>query len=623
MLHREEVSWKTLQPGSIYPVAGHLVSLSIQHSDLSACSTRASDLASQLKELFPPHPSLHNCITQLDGTSKTAPVVWTAATLKEYGVHLAPASRGGVGALGMYLGEKTEADGLVWWSTSFLVLDFDGSRPTELVSFINTLAGLGILTYATTGTTGRGAHLYIFLSLLLSQKRAHAAVKHLQAVAHDVGLGLPEIRPSSWLGNGSPIFLPYRAAGEDGFGVNPLLDPENDLRPVNLGDAHERVRRVAPNVLEAACRELGGKAAGPVQRDTSSKKIHKGNLRQKASISDPLAAELERLAEMFVEPHRQNIIMGVTAYGVRGLGLSGPAVREAVEKFIQQNDRKDYKRRLEAVNYTIKKYARGGLVAWHEFYQRAGVEVPHRVGVSDEVLAQLELAQQLVAYPAAWPGRKGASERSLVQAFVEVLGVHGKLHDDGVATSISQRNLAENARVGTATCQKALRRLRERGLMRPDKSKKRKAEDADVLVLLKEGVHKLLHSFSTKGGLNEWDSLYTHPAFMHGKLGKSTAALLIALLAAETPLTRPELAKRVGRESRAIRRLLEKLLEHEVILGKDGAYQVMTDWEGALERAAQVTGAYRSLVRQEERHVTEREMFHTMLAMTRSARRSN
>lgn len=583
---------------------------------------QAAFLAPCLKLLFPAHVSAYNCIVKLEGTQKTAPVVRRAATLREYCNHLSPTAREGVGALGMYLGEKVQTNLQTWWSMSFLALDFDDKTLAELVSFIDTLVGLGVYLYVSTGTTGRGAHLYIFLHPLLQQKRAFVVVKLLQTMAHDAGLGRPEIRPSSMSGIGSPIFLPYRAAGEDSFGVNPLLDPEDNFCPILLADVQKRVKRVCPETLEALCQELNGKVSESTNH--CEKPLRTPPNRSAPQVGDSLTlleAELERLAEKFVVPHRQDLIMGVTAYGVRGLSLDGTTVRAAVETFIRRNDPDELKRRLEAVERTIKKHKAGQLVAWREFYERAGLASPYRVGASQNVLDQLSKAEQLVSGH-TWPGRGGASDRSVYAALLQLAALHGIAHNDGVAVSVSVRNLAVNACLGDMTREKALKRLTESGLVRRDTTVNRRFEDAGVLVLLMDRVHKLCHSLSPKGGLREWHSLYTHPAFMHGKLGKFAAAVLITLLEVELPLTRPDLAKRISKESRAIRVPLAKLLDHKIVCEVDGAYKVQANWEEALEQAAHVTGANRSLENQKQRHAIEREVFQAVLTSRRQTKKA-
>jgi hypothetical protein len=576
---------------------------------------QTADFAPLLMALYRPHPDTHNSITELTGSEKTAPVVRRAATIKEYSTHLSPAAREGIGALGMYLGERVQDGDKVWWSMSYLVLDFDTKGPADLVPLIDTLAGFSITTYATTGTTGRGAHLYLFLSPLLHHKRAYSVVKLFQTVASEAGLGLPETRPSGISGMGSPIFLPYRAAGEDGFGVNPLLNPADDFRPISLVGANKQIKRVSSETLEAFSQEIQGKVSGSSYR-------HHGTFptttpaRGETRAGDGLAlleTELERLADVFVNPHRQNLVMGVTAYAVRALGLDPTKVRPAVERFIKENDPDELQRRLQAVERTIKKHASGQLVAWHEFYGCAGIEAPHKIGPFKEVVEQLERAEQFVL-DYAWPGRGGASDRSAYTALLQVAAVHGVLHDDGVAVSISVRNLAVNARLGNVACRKALARLTEVKLLSRDTTVKRRFEDAKVLVLLKAKVHELCHSITQTGGLREWHSLYTHPACMHGKLGKSAAALLITLLEAEKPLTRPALAKQLGKDSRAIRTPLTKLLDHNVVQEDGRAFEPVADWPEALERAARDTGAYRSLERQKERHTIEREIYRRTLA---------
>ncbi len=212
-------------------------------------------------------------------------------------------------------------------------------------------------------------------------------------------------------------------------------------------------------------------------------------------------AELERLSKAFVEPHRQNLIMGVAAYGVRALGLSADAVRKEIATFLSRTDPDELERRLEAVERTLKKHVAGQLVAWHEFYTRAGVDLPPATKKlpTAEVLEKVKVAEQcLAAY--GWPGRGGQSDRSVYAALVGAAKDYGTPHEQGVAVSISVRDLAFNARLGDKTVQAALKRLRRTDLVRRDTEVERRFEDAGVLVLLIDRVHKLLHSLLPRGG---------------------------------------------------------------------------------------------------------------------------
>ena len=235
---------------------------------------------------------------------------------------------------------------------------------------------------------------------------------------------------------------------------------------------------------------------------------------------------------------------------------------------------------------------------------------PGKLGISKEVAAKLELAvQDLTARE--WKGVSGSSDRSVFIALLKVAAEHGVNHASGVAVSVSSRDLALKAGVGDKTVSNSLARLKKSKTVARDTQIERRTEQAGVLVIRTKGVSKLPHSFSLLGGLKEWGQLYTHPAFRHGKLNKSAAPLLVCLLHEAWPLTRPELAKLLGRKSPTIRKPLDKLLRHELVTFSDvnATYTSSPSWEKALERAAIVTGAYRTEERQRATHLTERAAF--------------
>lgn len=201
-----------------------------------------SEQVSNLQRLFPPHPGAYSVIDRIEGTTKEAPQRRGAAEREAYAVHLSPTACSGIGGLGMYLGQPVQLEGLkepvTVWVTSFVALDFDLDSVQKVnTALSDTLVGLNINAYLTIGTTGRGAHLFIFFDEPLRQATAYRFVMLLQKMAEDAGLGTPEVRPSSAAKLGSPIFLPYRGADKDGYGFNPLLDASDDLRPIALLDA--------------------------------------------------------------------------------------------------------------------------------------------------------------------------------------------------------------------------------------------------------------------------------------------------------------------------------------------------------------------------------------------------
>ena len=105
----------------------------------------------------------------------------------------------------------------------------------------------------------------------------------------------------------------------------------------------------------------------------------------------------------------------------------------------------------------------------------------------------------------------------------------------------------------------------------------------------------------------------THRAFRHGKLGKSAAPLLVALLGESHPLTRRDLANLLGREVRAVYKPLKRLVDHKVVTVTDALYSLDPAWQEALEQAALVTGADRTEERQRAAHDAERFVFRARL----------
>jgi DNA-binding transcriptional ArsR family regulator len=179
------------------------------------------------------------------------------------------------------------------------------------------------------------------------------------------------------------------------------------------------------------------------------------------------------------------------------------------------------------------------------------------------------------------------------------------------------RDLAISAALSDATLRKALKRLTGAGLIKRDKSRRRQPTHAGTLVLLSSGVSKLPHSSSSDspplGGLEECDSVCTHPAFAYGRLSKAAGVLLVELLRLARKVSRPEWARAVGRKSRNIRPPLDKLVRHGIVHCEDGLYDLAEDWRQALDRAAENTGAVAAQARQQEAHRLERAAYKQRL----------
>lgn len=383
------------------------------------------------------------------------------------------------------------------------------------------------------------------------------------------------------------------------------------MNRIHLCDGATRVRRTEPEVFDRflqqwgprtrrkSVRERAPNTAPPLQEPTPLA----------AGLGATLGGELERIRAYYAEPHRQDLVMGVTAYGLVALGLPSQKVKELVTRFIATADNEEHKRREQALQGTIAKHESGQRVAWLEFYGRAGVPVPSASGPSAEVLVELDKADTLLG-TRTWRGQAGLTDRSVYAALLQSARRHGVMHGEGVGVSISRRELAERSAVSTTTLNNALKRLEADSLIARDVSRKSPYGHSGVLVIVTQGVSTVAHSFSAPtGGQKEWDYLYTHPAFMRGCLGKSAAHLLIALLSSEGPMTKGELARSIGRKSRDIRQPLAKLIGHAVLAEVSARLVPAPDFRAALEKAAQNTGAIRRLQAQKAYHELEREHF--------------
>ena len=323
-----------------------------------------------LESLFPSHPLAFSRLTKLENGKKTAPMIPGAASQDDYAMHLSPAAYGGVGALGMCPGLSVpDEKGQRRWYVPYFVADFDAVQTPELEPLINTLEGYGLTTYPTCGTTGRGSHLYGFVEGLVPQWQVYEVLKGIQVISQDAGLGFPEIRPSCRSGRGSPIFLPYRGAQKDGYGFNPLLDLARDMQPLRLEHAPEEVQRIPTTALEAFRLEVETRAAPRAATQSRKVPVQRSTTAGAEDGVTHLRGELERISEHFVEPHRQNFVMALTAYGVRGLKLDAQTVRVEVTAFVKAQGGDEFKRRLEALERTLIKYSNDPiLVAWKEYY---------------------------------------------------------------------------------------------------------------------------------------------------------------------------------------------------------------------------------------------------------------
>lgn len=206
------------------------------HGDRTTC----------LMHLFPGDQRSHLYWEGTTREGKKRTVTRHAAPLESaFRRHLDPASEPGPGAIGVKFAYETSGGTR---RSCCLALDLDELTVNQVRStgLVDTLDGLGIRPYFTTGSTGRGCHMFVFADADLPLDHARKGLLALAQLVQEVAPGTRvETFPSSGLVGGKGLFLPYRGAGLDGFGANPLLDSVNDWARVPLEGALDLILRTS------------------------------------------------------------------------------------------------------------------------------------------------------------------------------------------------------------------------------------------------------------------------------------------------------------------------------------------------------------------------------------------
>jgi hypothetical protein len=478
-----------------------------------------------LQRLFPGHPARQLLCTDVylneSGEAKKEVVTKRGGARREdYTRHLSCANSDGAGALGVIPTYPEHPRTKSPWLVGFLALDWDTIGLEDIQPLIDVLDAHRVYAYLDRGTTGRGIHLYVFLSDSLLQWEAHVALVAIANLSKHSGLPNPEIFPSSAYGKSLGVFLPYRGAEEDGYGANPLVDPING-NMIHLGQADEEIARTESEDLLALAASFDHRLADstPLQ--------HEGNESGIDSYATGVEAwekEVQRLGVVWTEGRRQKLALGAPAYAI-AVGVTIDRVREDIQNLEEGSANPEVEKRLEAVNRTFEKDAKGERVAWREFYRQADVEPPRagRVIPWDVQLKLKILANKLQQWHPK--GMGGFTDRDVIGALIEVGERYGKPHPEGVEVSISVRELAQRARVDRQTVQESLKRLGESGWV--NRSNRGKGINAGSLVLLitdqEVDSYEWLEDDESVG-----DDLPAIPMFRwgKGKLGKMSKPIL-------------------------------------------------------------------------------------------------
>jgi hypothetical protein len=247
-----------------------------------------------------------------------------------------------------------------------------------------------------------------------------------------------------------------------------------------------------------------------------------------------------------------------------------------------------------------------------------------------EALAAVEAA----LWRRAWKGAGGKSARSVMVALIKAARRHGTIISAGIRVQIGTRPLALAAGVSHPTVLKAIRRLREAGVVRPDNAS-RNGSEAGALVLLTSPRAKFYHS-TTQGIAEGTDrptgktlrAPFTAPRLRHSaprfdrvgdevirttirRLGKGCEEVVDALERAGGTLALGALAIAVGaaRPRDLRRRAVARLHEAAVVECDGGTVALAKDWLEALNRRRELDGEIAAYRRDAARYARESEAY--------------
>ncbi len=569
------------------------------------------DYPSILEGLFPGHPARRLLCTDVfrdesGEVKKRVVTIKRVAQPKDYAKHLSPESHGGKGALGVIPTYPQEFGGKPRWFVQFLALDYDSASKQEVLCLVALLEQYRVYVYLDEGTTGRGVHLYVFLTELLPQHEAHRVLTTIASLSKQLKLPYPEFMPSSASEPGKGIFLPYRGAAEDGLGANPLIDPYGEQIPLQMAESD--LFRTEVEDLRTFVEEF--RSIGSENKATHDSSYHPFDIGTYEGAIKAWEAETARLEGVWTERRRQHLALGASAYGV-SLGMSAERIREDIETLERSSYPPEVYARLGAVNRTVERHAKGERIAWRRFYALADVDPPkgNRI-VSWDVLLKLQVLEDRLRSETC-KGMAGFTDLDVLDALIEVGRRYGKAHAEGVEVSISTRDLALVARSGNDTIINSHKRLEKTGWAK--RWNRSRGANSGSLVLLVDDKDVITHELQS-----EDMDLVRIPRlrWRAGKLGKSVRPILQNLQRLQ-PCTRADVARAMGRESRSIRNQMNRLLKQELVEYDEvsNTYSLPADFQVRLFSVLVTDGTLDTDFKHEARFKRERVVFNALLSM--------
>lgn len=580
-----------------------------------------ADRTMTLMLLFPGDERSHLCWEGTTSTGKKRTVTrHSGATASDFNRHLDPASERGPGAIGVKLAYQSESGA---WSCRCLALDLDELTVDDVRStgIVDTLEGLGISPYFTTGSTGRGCHMYLFIDAEVPLDHAREGLRALTFLVLEAAPGTRvETFPSSGRSGGKGLFLPYRGAGLDGFGANPLLDAVNDWARVPLDGARTLIKRTPRDCIFRLAQRARPTEPSLPARSTDT-------LTSALTSSQQFEAEATRLMPLWRVGMRNPLVVGLTAYAVSGLGLDSSTIIAAIRRLhrasgvYDESPQADEALLLNAAHRVIERHLSGQLVAWYSYYEQANVAPPPPVGKSSELLQRIDLVG---ARPAGltFSGPTALTDRALLEALVDLAKSFGRLHPDGVNVRVSQRHLAREANLSDNGAKAALKRLRERNLVRTLKNPTFGEPGSIVLLTDLEEANQRPQSSSTKPrdkAIPDWVRCLDHTAYRRSGLGQLAGLIVCELRKApDNSITRSELSSRLNRKPWRLTGAIARLEQSGIItVEPPDLLSLAHNAVDKLNAAADRTGVTRRRVRQKERHEAEQAAFRRVLAKKR------
>lgn len=523
--------------------------------------------AGVLRGAFNPSATRHIRLTRLDGSANKSVVTRShAPSHHDYLAHLHESSRAGPGALG--LSPTLEASPVGRSPrrlAAFAALDIDAATPRVVQGVVEALAEVGVMVYVTSGTSGRGAHVYAFFEEPVPTGVARAFVLNIAWWFTRAGHRVDKTFPSTANGDGMAILLPYRAAAKDEYGVNPLLVAGGDC-PIPL-TALRYITRLPVSVVERIAAECVDRGTKADQRGRT------------AATGDPVfrvAREEERLAALWRDGRRTRLTLGFSGAAAMA-GVPMDVAIKAIERLERSGpDSPRVSKRLDIVERTYARQAAGQQIAFARFYEEAGVVAPALRPQHAQVHA---LLARVAWRRADGLGRSAPSARRILHALWSLAARFGRVTDAGVSVAVSRRQLAELSGIAVSTVNAKIPMLAAIGVLRIAKAERQRPGDAARVELLvgtnsDQSPQAPVHGL---GGQTEWSEIVQSRLFTRAGLGP-TPGVVAATLAERGPMDRNALAAATGRAKKTIDRALHRLAGHGLVeQGPNGAYALAHD----------------------------------------------